>query len=45
MLVHVRLKVKDKGFWTALLVLFGCVVVLFNWIFINFKIAGLHSYA
>ncbi|QOJ16394.1 MAG: cytochrome c biogenesis protein CcsA [Phycisphaeraceae bacterium] len=44
-LVHVRLKVKDKGFWTALLVLFGCVVMLFNWIFINFKIAGLHSYA
>lgn len=44
-LVHVRLKVKDKGLWTALLVLAGCVVMLFNWIFINFKISGLHSYA
>jgi cytochrome c-type biogenesis protein CcsB len=44
-LVHVRLKVKDKGLWTSLLVVAGCVVMLFNWIFINFKIAGLHSYA
>jgi len=44
-LVHVRLKVRDKGLWTSLLVIVGCVVMLFNWIFINFKIAGLHSYA
>jgi len=44
-LVHVRLKVKDKGLWTSLLVVAGCIVMLFNWIFINFKIAGLHSYA
>ncbi len=45
LLVHVRWKVKDKGLWTSLLVVAGCVVMLFNWIFINFKIAGLHSYA
>ncbi|MGI9015364.1 MAG: cytochrome c biogenesis protein [Phycisphaerales bacterium] len=44
-LVHVRLKAKDKGLWTSLLTIAGCVVMLFNWIFINFKIAGLHSYA
>ncbi|MCA9289957.1 MAG: cytochrome c biogenesis protein CcsA [Phycisphaerales bacterium] len=44
-LVHVRMKVKDKGLWTALLALFGAVVMLFNWIFINFYISGLHSYA
>jgi cytochrome c-type biogenesis protein CcsB len=44
-LVHVRLKVRDKGFWTAVLAMIGCVVMLFNWIVINFTIAGLHSYA
>lgn len=45
LLVHVRLKVRDKGLWTALLALAGFVVMLFNWIFINFWIVGLHSYA
>ena len=45
LLVHVRLKVKDKGLWTALLAIAGCAVMLFNWIAINFLIVGLHSYA
>lgn len=45
LLVHVRFKVKDKGLWTALLAVVGCVVMLFNWIIINFTISGLHSYA
>ena len=45
MLIHVRMKVKDKGLWTALLALTGCGVMLFNWIIINFTISGLHSYA
>lgn len=44
-LVHIRLKVKDKGLWTALLAVVGCGVMLFNWIVINFVISGLHSYA
>ncbi len=44
-LLHVRLKVRDKGLWTAVLALAGCGVMLFNWIVINFVIAGLHSYA
>ncbi len=44
-LVHVRLMVKDKGFWTAILAVVGCGVMLFNWIVINFYITGLHSYA
>ncbi|MEE2912411.1 MAG: cytochrome c biogenesis protein CcsA [Planctomycetota bacterium] len=44
-LIHVRMKVKDKGFWTAILALAGCGVMLFNWIIINFTISGLHSYA
>jgi cytochrome c-type biogenesis protein CcsB len=45
LLVHTRLKVTDKGLWTALLAMLGFVVMLFNWIFINFYIVGLHSYA
>ena len=45
MLVHVRWKSADKGFWTALLAVIGCIVMLFNWIVINFTISGLHSYA
>ncbi len=44
-LIHVRMKVKDRGLWTALLALIGCGVMLFNWIIINFTISGLHSYA
>jgi cytochrome c-type biogenesis protein CcsB len=45
LLVHVRWRVKDKGFWTALLALVGAGVMLFNWIVVNFVITGLHSYA
>lgn len=44
-LVHVRLKVKDKAFWTAVLAVIGCMVMLYNWIAVNFVIVGLHSYA
>jgi cytochrome c-type biogenesis protein CcsB len=45
LLVHVRLKAKDKGMWTAWLAIVGAAVMLFNWIVINFVITGLHSYA
>ncbi len=45
LLVHVRFKVRDKGFWTAILAVVGCCVMLFNWIVVNFVITGLHSYA
>jgi ABC-type transport system involved in cytochrome c biogenesis permease subunit len=45
LLVHTRLKVKDKGLWTAVLALTGFGVMMFNWIVINFVIVGLHSYA
>ena len=45
LLVHVRFKVRDKGLWTAVLAVAGCVVMLFNWIVVNFVITGLHSYA
>lgn len=44
-LVHVRLKVRDKGLWTAWLAIIGCAVMIFNWTVINFVISGLHSYA
>ncbi|MDY7109184.1 MAG: cytochrome c biogenesis protein CcsA [Planctomycetota bacterium] len=45
LLIHVRLQARDKGLWTAILAVIGCAVMLFNWIVINFTIAGLHSYA
>ena len=45
LLVHTRLKVRDKGIWTAMLAIAGFCVMLFNWIVINFQIVGLHSYA
>ena len=44
-LIHVRLKVRDKGFWTAVLAVVGFEVMMFNWIVVNFVITGLHSYA
>lgn len=44
-LIHVRLKVRDKGLWTAVLAVLGFETMLFNWIVINFIISGLHSYA
>ena len=44
-LIHTRMKVRDKGLWTAILASIGCAVMLFNWIIINFTISGLHSYA
>jgi ABC-type transport system involved in cytochrome c biogenesis permease subunit len=37
--------VHDKGLWTAWFCVLGAVVMLFNWIVINFVITGLHSYA
>jgi len=44
-LLHVRLKVRDKALWTAVLAVVGFEVMLFNWIVVNFIITGLHSYA
>lgn len=44
-LIHVRLKVKDRAFWTAVLAVLGFEVMMFNWIVVNFVITGLHSYA
>lgn len=44
-LIHVRLKARDKGLWTAILAITGAAVMIFNWWVINFHIVGLHSYA
>ena len=44
-LIHVRFIVRNKGLWTAWLSIIGCLMMLFNWIFVNFFIVGLHSYA
>lgn len=43
--VHVRISVAHKGWWTAVLSLVGFVVMMFNWIGVNFFLVGLHSYA
>jgi ABC-type transport system involved in cytochrome c biogenesis permease subunit len=45
LLIHTRMKVRDKGLWTAFFALIGAIVMIFNWIIINFTISGLHSYA
>jgi len=44
-LIHARFKTQDKGLWTAIIAIVGAAVMLFNWVIINFTIAGLHSYA
>lgn len=44
-LLHVRFVAKARGLWTAWLSIIGCAMMAFNWFFVNFYIAGLHSYA
>jgi ABC-type transport system involved in cytochrome c biogenesis permease subunit len=43
--VHVRVAVVEKAWWTAALSVVGFGVMLFNWIGVNFFLVGLHSYA
>jgi ABC-type transport system involved in cytochrome c biogenesis permease subunit len=43
--VHVRIAVQNKGWWTAVLSIVGFFVMLFNWVGVNFFLVGLHSYA
>lgn len=44
-LIHARFVVKNRGLWTAWLSIIGCLMMAFNWCFVNFFIVGLHSYA
>jgi ABC-type transport system involved in cytochrome c biogenesis permease subunit len=44
-LIHVRFLVTERGLWTAWLSIGGCLMMAFNWIFVNYFIVGLHSYA
>ncbi|OWY70699.1 hypothetical protein B7486_13915 [cyanobacterium TDX16] len=44
-LIHMRFVTKNKGLWTAWLSVAGCLMMAFNWCFVNFYIVGLHSYA
>lgn len=44
-LIHTRFVVANKGLWTAWLSVIGCLMMAFNWVFVNFFIVGLHSYA
>jgi cytochrome c-type biogenesis protein CcsB len=43
--VHTRISVENKGWWTAVLSVIGFFVMLFNWVGVNFFLVGLHSYA
>jgi cytochrome c-type biogenesis protein CcsB len=45
-IVHVRFVTpRNKAIWTAVLSVIGFGVMMFNWIGVNFFLAGLHSYA
>jgi len=44
-LIHARFVTKQRGLWTAWLSVLGCLMMAFNWAFVNFYIVGLHSYA
>lgn len=44
-LIHSRFAAREKGIWTAWLSIVGCLMMVFNWCFVNFYIVGLHSYA
>lgn len=45
MVVHTRISVENKGWWTAVLSIIGFFIMLFNWVGVNFFLVGLHSYA
>lgn len=44
-LIHMRFVVANRGLWTAWLSVAGCLMMIFNWCYINFFIVGMHSYA
>ena len=44
-LIHLRFVVRSRGLWTAWLSIAGCIMMAFNWFFVNFFIASVHSYA
>lgn len=43
-LLHTRFVVQRRGLWTAWLSIAGCIMMCFNWFFVNFFIASVHSY-
>jgi len=44
-LLHTRFVARNRGLWTAWLSIAGCLMMAFNWFFVNFFIASVHSYA
>lgn len=44
-LIHIRFVVRNRGLWTAWLSIAGCIMMAFNWFFVNFFINSIHSYA
>ena len=43
-LLHTRFVVRNRGLWTAWLSIAGCIMMAFNWFFVNYFIASVHSY-
>jgi ABC-type transport system involved in cytochrome c biogenesis permease subunit len=45
--LHVRLVTPSRyrGLVTALICLLGSLVMIFNWVFVNYFLSGKHSYA
>jgi cytochrome c-type biogenesis protein CcsB len=43
-LLHTRIVVRRPGLWTAWLSIAGCIMMCFNWFFVNFFISSVHSY-
>lgn len=44
-LIHARFLAKNRGLCTAWLSVAGCLMMAFNWVYVNFFLVGLHSYA
>jgi len=45
MIVHIRYATEYKAWYTSVLSIIGFIVLLFNWIGVNYFLVGLHSYA
>lgn len=44
-LIHTRFFARERGVATAWLSVCGCLMMVFNWVVVNYYIVGLHSYA
>ncbi len=43
-LIHLRFVTRNRGLWTAVLSIIGCIMMMLNWFWVNFQLASMHSY-